>query len=47
MICLKPPSFNHKVHIYIPSKNALSSAKDLNFDTFFLMISYQGEQLPI
>ncbi len=30
----------------VPS-NALSSAKDLNFDTFFLMISYQGEQLTI
>jgi hypothetical protein len=23
------------------------SAKDLNFDTFFLMMSYQGEQLLI
>jgi hypothetical protein len=30
----------------IPS-NALSSAMDLNFDTFFLMISSQGEQLSI
>ncbi len=30
---------------YPPSKKGW--AKDLNFDTFFLMISYQGEQLSI
>jgi hypothetical protein len=33
--------------IYCIPSNAVSSAKDLNFDTFFLMISYQGEQLSI
>jgi hypothetical protein len=35
------------VEDYILPSNALSSAKDLNFDTFFLMISYQGDQLSI
>jgi hypothetical protein len=37
---------NIKMARLLPS-NALNSAMDLNFDTFFLMISSQGEKLSI